>query len=416
MMGSPKPCALYNHLKRPLVNRNSGLPGNYKFLLNVANFLPSVITFTIKPTDLASPCPFEGAQLRKHIDATLGSGNLREAVRLPPGEDANEWLAVNTVDFFNQVNLLYGTLTEFCTPENCPTMTAGPKVCPKVPMRVKGVETKSYADAVKSKSGRVGRGLLLFEFELPSKAERVLARGKRSIKENFLILERWNPKVGCLCKDSFANEAWVRVVGLPLHLWSLGSDPGEVCGKGFTQLCSCCCGVGGAIPFICGGRLHLVSRRWCWRENSARRWFKEGEEDGEVHVLLVVGIKGRRVGGLRCGPTGMGLGEAQGQDKELQVGMTTAAMPLEALEVVERASLTDEALCAASRFGWVVTKGGSFGGLAFVDGGEEQIPLSIILVDGNFGEMASEGGKTMAGEGVGGEVEELLQDLEGKGC
>ncbi|GFZ16626.1 Mob1/phocein family protein [Actinidia rufa] len=69
----------------------------------------------------------KGAQLRKHIDATLGSGNLREAVRLPPGEDLNEWLAVNTVDFFNQVNLLYGTLTEFCTPESCPTMTAGPK-------------------------------------------------------------------------------------------------------------------------------------------------------------------------------------------------------------------------------------------------------------------------------------------------
>ena len=61
---------------------------------------------------------------------------------------------------------------------------------------------------------------LLFEFETPSEAERVLARGKISIKENFLTLDRWNPKVGCLCKDSFANEAWVRVVGLPLHLWS----------------------------------------------------------------------------------------------------------------------------------------------------------------------------------------------------
>jgi len=34
---------------------------------------------------------------------------------------------VSAVDFFNQVNLLYGTLTEFCTPESCPTMTAGPK-------------------------------------------------------------------------------------------------------------------------------------------------------------------------------------------------------------------------------------------------------------------------------------------------
>jgi MOB kinase activator 1 len=38
----------------------------------------------------------KGDQLQKHIDATLGSGNLREAVRLPPGEDINEWLAVNS--------------------------------------------------------------------------------------------------------------------------------------------------------------------------------------------------------------------------------------------------------------------------------------------------------------------------------
>lgn len=38
----------------------------------------------------------QGAQLREHIDATLGSGNLREAVKLPPGEDLNEWLAVNS--------------------------------------------------------------------------------------------------------------------------------------------------------------------------------------------------------------------------------------------------------------------------------------------------------------------------------
>ncbi|XXG51395.1 hypothetical protein AAC387_Pa02g5178 [Persea americana] len=67
----------------------------------------------------------QGAQLHRHITATLGSGNLREAVRLPLGEDPNEWLAVNTMDFFNQVNLLYGTITEFCTPVSCPTMTAG---------------------------------------------------------------------------------------------------------------------------------------------------------------------------------------------------------------------------------------------------------------------------------------------------
>lgn len=58
---------------------------------------------------------------------TLGHGNLRLAVTLPDGEDLNEWLAVNTVDFYNQINMLYGTITELCTPMTCPSMNAGPK-------------------------------------------------------------------------------------------------------------------------------------------------------------------------------------------------------------------------------------------------------------------------------------------------
>lgn len=41
-------------------------------------------------------CGVQGMQLKRHLDATLGSGNLRDAVRLPTGEDLNEWLAVNS--------------------------------------------------------------------------------------------------------------------------------------------------------------------------------------------------------------------------------------------------------------------------------------------------------------------------------
>ena len=55
-------------------------------------------------------------------------------------------------------------------------------------------------------------------------------------------------------------------------------------------------------------------------------------------------------------------------------------------------------------------------GLTSVDGGEEPNLLSIILADGRSGEMTSEGEKTLVEEGVGSEDEELLQDLEGKGC
>lgn len=63
-------------------------------------------------------------QLKQYAEATLGSGSLRKAVRLPEGEDKDEWLAVNVVDFYNQINLLYGSITEFCSPQTCPEMKA----------------------------------------------------------------------------------------------------------------------------------------------------------------------------------------------------------------------------------------------------------------------------------------------------
>jgi len=68
----------------------------------------------------------KASKLSEYAKATLGSGNMRSAVVLPKGEDVNEWLAVNTVDFFNEISLLYGTITEFCTPATCAVMSAGP--------------------------------------------------------------------------------------------------------------------------------------------------------------------------------------------------------------------------------------------------------------------------------------------------
>jgi MOB kinase activator 1 len=66
-------------------------------------------------------------QLAKYAEASLGSGDLKKAVKCPEGEDINEWLAYNVIDFFNQIHMLYGTIAEFCTDKTCPTMSAGPK-------------------------------------------------------------------------------------------------------------------------------------------------------------------------------------------------------------------------------------------------------------------------------------------------
>lgn len=69
----------------------------------------------------------KGHQLQRHIDETLRVGNVKEAVRLPPGEDLSEWLAVNTVQFFLAASTLYSMLEDFCDETVCPIMSAGPK-------------------------------------------------------------------------------------------------------------------------------------------------------------------------------------------------------------------------------------------------------------------------------------------------
>jgi len=73
----------------------------------------------------------QGKQAKMHqtikatMKATLGGGELKKTVALPEGEDLNEWIAVNTVHFYNAANMIYGTCAEFCTEEACKTMTAG---------------------------------------------------------------------------------------------------------------------------------------------------------------------------------------------------------------------------------------------------------------------------------------------------
>ncbi|XP_018338955.1 PREDICTED: MOB kinase activator-like 3 isoform X2 [Trachymyrmex septentrionalis] len=64
--------------------------------------------------------------LHKQAQASLNSGiNLRSVVKLPPGEDMNDWIAVHVVDFFNRINLIYGTVSEYCDSASCPTMSGG---------------------------------------------------------------------------------------------------------------------------------------------------------------------------------------------------------------------------------------------------------------------------------------------------
>lgn len=82
----------------------------------------------------------EEAVLERKIPET----DLQKLVELPPGLGYEEWLASHTIDFFQHINLLYGTVCEYCTLSGCPDMT-GPATRQYLWFDEKGKKTRVAA-------------------------------------------------------------------------------------------------------------------------------------------------------------------------------------------------------------------------------------------------------------------------------
>ena len=66
------------------------------------------------------------------------------------------------------------------------------------------------------------------------KAKRVYNSRARHFRERSFYLEKWKPTIGCLeGEKGGAGLVWVRILGLPLHLWgrSLFKRFGDSCGR-----------------------------------------------------------------------------------------------------------------------------------------------------------------------------------------
>ncbi|OMJ14748.1 MOB kinase activator-like 1-like protein [Smittium culicis] len=59
-------------------------------------------------------------------ESKLVKGDFKNVVALPKYVDIHEWIASNTFDFFNLVNMFYGVVSENCTSSTCSIMGAGP--------------------------------------------------------------------------------------------------------------------------------------------------------------------------------------------------------------------------------------------------------------------------------------------------
>ena len=64
-----------------------------------------------------------------------------------------------------------------------------------------------------------------------------MERGCNLFRGGILNLERWRPESGCAKNKNLRKEAWVRVLGLPLHLWTRETlkQIGDGCG-GFLKV------------------------------------------------------------------------------------------------------------------------------------------------------------------------------------
>ena len=70
----------------------------------------------------------------------------------------------------------------------------------------------------------VRENLLLLEFKFADETERVYNLGAKRFRGRSFCLEKWKPSVGCFKGDrGGARLVWVRILGLPLHLWGLAS-------------------------------------------------------------------------------------------------------------------------------------------------------------------------------------------------
>lgn len=87
----PESCPLPPLLSSQVAYRHAQTEGLTKCHRRKDNHRPKGRAFKPKNTTRGS----NNYQLRQYAEATLGAGSLKQAVKLPEGEDTCEWIAVN---------------------------------------------------------------------------------------------------------------------------------------------------------------------------------------------------------------------------------------------------------------------------------------------------------------------------------
>ena len=83
---------------------------------------------------------------------------------------------------------------------------------------------------------KLDKGRALLKVENLEEARRVISSGSRAMEGTRVRLEHWSPRIGCWAEEEERKEVWVRIVGLPISLWSpeILKRVGDECGGFIT--------------------------------------------------------------------------------------------------------------------------------------------------------------------------------------
>ncbi|CAO1635959.1 unnamed protein product [Jaminaea pallidilutea] len=183
------------------------------------------------------------------VRSALVKGSFKTIVTLPKYVDPREWVAVNLFDFFNNLNQFYGVLTEFCTIQSNPTMSAGIGLdYTWIDQNRKQVKLPApqYIDYVMTWVG----GLLSDEATFPTKASRdfpaTFMTTARHIFKQLLrvfahIYHAQFPQLIHLCCEGHFNSLFAHFIafGSEFELFSFSDfkNSGNSVGGGYPGVC-----------------------------------------------------------------------------------------------------------------------------------------------------------------------------------
>ncbi|RVX14301.1 hypothetical protein CK203_017272 [Vitis vinifera] len=291
---------------------------------------------------------------------------------------------------------------------------AKPPITLVAQMKEERVVFGSFSEDAKSESKRLGDsvwlevgGLLLSEFESLWEAERVLALGRKRVKENFLCLEKWNPEKDWRCCRGFITEdedttgmselQWARILA-KLDGRSLPSSTQVAVGQGvFLFFC-----VGISAMWKVKGKIGTGGGTvWVQDVSPPGDFLKDGAAfvaacSTRTHAVGYAkpskegraGVEGNGMGGLGCleSQSLVGLDSLKTGDrkkgKKMGDGLLNGALrgPVEMLTSEEafRAAATDEASCLKLQ---TLKTSGSFGlgRVEDVDREESMVPMKVMM-------------------------------------